>query len=374
MDEELLAKAKVELDKAKVRLMRTEDSVFFATLCFSMKHVWDERLPTAACDGKTVFWNPNFFMSLADVEERVFLMLHETMHAAYLHMDPVRMNGRCPDRWNIACDHVINLQLMARGFKMPTGVNKGLADAQFIGMSAEEVYALLPANPGKPQMPDLLEPGANMEELRGEIQDALIRASIQSKLAGDKPGTIPGEVEIFLEKLLNPKLPWYKILRKYMQSFAKSDYTFKRPNRRFFPKHHLPSLYSDNLSNLTVAVDTSGSVSDQDFLRFISEIGGILKMMKPELITLIQFDTAIKAIDKVPDFSALSKVKFTGRGGTNIVPVLQWANENKPQLLLVFTDGEFNFYEQDTKVQTLWLIHENPHFKTKFGKVIHYEL
>lgn len=376
-------KAVEALNKAKVRLMSKADSVFFVTLCFSMKHVWAEHIPTAACNGKTIFWNPNFFMGLADAEERVFLMLHETMHAAYLHMDPVRTNGRCPDRWNIACDHVINLQLIARGFKMPTGRNQGLADTQFIGMSAEEVYAKLPDNPGKPSMPDLLSPGDGdggdgsgdaVEELRNDIQDALIRASIQSKLAGDKAGTIPGEIEIFLEKLLSPKLPWHRILRKYMQSFAKNDYTFKKPNRRFFPKHHLPSLYSDNLSNLTIAIDTSASVTDADFLRFVSETGGILKMMKPELITLIQFDTSIKSIDKVPDFGALSKVKFTGRGSTDIVPVLQWVNENKPQLLLVFTDGEFNFYGHDTKVQTLWLIHENPNFQTSFGKVIHYEL
>lgn len=374
LDTELLTKANEALSKAKIRLMARPDSVFFTTLCFSMKHVWEESIPTAGCDGKKVYWNPTFFMSLADSEERVFLLLHETMHAAYLHMDPVRLAGRCSKRWNIAADHVINLQLIARGFKMPTGKNAGVADKQFEGMSTEEVYALLPDNPGKPMMEDLMEPPGDIEQVRNDVQDALVRASIQSKLAQDKPGTIPGEIEIFLNKLLNPKLPWHRILQKYLQSFAKNDYTFKQPNRRFFPTHHLPSLYSESLIDLVVAVDTSGSVSDADFLRFISETHGIMRMMKPKKITLIQFDTAIKSVDEIKSISDLMRVKFTGRGGTCISPLIAWVNEKKPQLLLVFTDGGFSFYDTSTKCNTLWVIHENPGFAAPFGKTIHYSI
>lgn len=369
-----LIEAKAALSKAKIHLMTKPDSVFFTTLCFSMQHVWTDRVPTAACDGKKIYWNPQFFMSLANKDERVFLMLHETMHAAYLHMDPVRTNGRCHNRWNIAADHVINLQLIDRGFKMPTGKNAGMADPKFNGMSAEEVYKLLPDNPGKPSMSDLEAPKGDIEQIRGDMQDALVRASIQSKMAQDKPGTIPGEIEIFLNKLLNPKLPWFRILQKYLQSYAKNDYTFKKPNRRFFPKHHLPSLHSEALIDLAIAVDTSGSVTDTDFLRFVSETHAILKMMKPNKITLVQFDTEIKTVDEVKSVQELSKVKFTGRGGTSVLPVIQWANDTKPQLLLVFSDGDFYFYGPETKVNTLWLIHENPEFRAPFGKVIHYTM
>lgn len=369
-----LDEAKAALSKAKIHLMTKPDSVFFTTLCFSMHHVWTDRVPTAACDGKKIYWNPQFFMGLANKEEQVFLMLHETMHAAYLHMDPVRTNGRCKDRWNIAADHVINLQLIERGFRMPTGKNAGVADTQFTGMSAEEVYALLPENPGKPNMADLEAPEGDVEQVRADMQDALVRASIQSKMANDKPGTIPGEIEIFLNKLLNPKLPWFRILQKYLQSYAKNDYTFKKPNRRFFPRHHLPSLYSEDLIDLAIAVDTSGSVTDADFLRFVSETHAILKMMKPSKITLVQFDTDIKSVDEVKSVQELRRVKFTGRGGTNVMPVIQWANDTKPQLLLVFSDGDFHFYGLETKVNTLWLIHEKPNFRAPFGKVIHYTI
>jgi len=367
------------LSKAKVHLMSKADSAFFTTLCFSMRHIWDETIPTACCDGKIISWNPDFFLALANNEERVFLLLHETMHAAYLHMDPVRVKGKLPKRWNIAADHVINLQLIARGFRMPTGDHKGYADEQFTGMSADQVYNLLPDDPEASVMEDLRTPicgeGKGMDELREDIQDLLVRAATQSKISGDKVGTIPGDIEIFLDKLLNPKLPWKRILQKYMQKFNKNDYTFKRPNRRFFPKHYLPSMLSQCLIDVTVAVDTSCSVDDAEFLRSISETGGILKDLKPEKITLIQFDSSIKSVDNITSARDLMNLQFTGRGGTDITPVTKWANEHKPQILLVFSDGEFDFNPRVTsKIDTIWGIHSNPNFTAPWGKVIHYTL
>jgi predicted metal-dependent peptidase len=69
-------------------------------------------------------------------------------------------------------------------------------------------------------------------------------------------------------------------------------------------------------------------------------------------------------------------VTFKGRGGTIIRPVLQWAKENKPQLLLVFTDGEFSFPREEVQLKSslLWLIHNNNSFKAPIGKTIHYSI
>lgn len=362
------AEHEIALSKAKIQLMSRPNSAFFTTLCFSLIHMFDESIPTACTNGKQVRYNPKFFMELSP-EERVFLLLHETLHCAYLHMD--RLKERTHRKWNIACDHVINLQLIERGFSMP---KDGYASSQYAGMSSEEVYDLLPDDPQAPCDMDLQEPEGDPGELAKDIQDILVRASVQSRVSGDAPGTIPGEIEIFLNKLLNPKLPWNRILQKYLQSFAKNDYSFRKPNRRFFPKHHLPSLYSNNLMDIAIAVDTSGSVSDRDFLRFISETHSILRMMKPEKIHLIQFDTQIKSVDVIKNTNDLSKTTFTGRGGTYIDPVVKWANENKPQLLLVFTDGHYSFPKESTKIPVIFLIHENPAFTSPFGKVIHYEI
>jgi predicted metal-dependent peptidase len=356
------------LSKAKIQLMAKPDSVFFTTVCFSLKHIWDDRIPTACTNGKEIRYNPKFFMSL-NTEEQIFLMLHESMHVAYLHMD--RLQTRHMRRWNIAADFCINLQLVQRGYKMPS---MGLLDHKYDDMGTEEIYKLLPENP--PQECDMdIQPGeGDPEQLAQDVQDILVRAQIQSKMAGDKPGTIPGDIQIYLDGLLNPVLPWNNILRKYINTFTKNDYSFRKPNRRFFPQYHLPSLAGEKLMNLAIAVDTSGSVSDHNFHVFVSEVAAIFRMMKPEEITLVQFDTEIKSVDKLKDLNDLSRCKFTGRGGTLIGPVLEWANNTKPQLLLVFSDGGFNFYDTQTKSETLWVIHNNPKWSPPWGKTIHYEV
>jgi predicted metal-dependent peptidase len=356
-------------DKAKIGLMAKQDTAFFTTIVFSLKLIWDWLTPTAATDGSSIRVSPEFFMSL-DPEERIFLLVHESMHVALLHM--TRLAGRNHQKWNIACDHYINLMLTERGFRMP---RNGLADPQYKGLSSDEIYPLLPDQPQSStfQM-DLELPTEPVEELTQEVEDILIRAAMQSKMQNDKPGSIPGDIEIFLNKLLNPKLPWQRILQKYIQNLSKHDYSWRKPNRRFFPNHYLPSMFSEKLMDIAIAVDASGSVSDDDFKVFVSETHGILKMMKPDKITLIQFDRNIKSVDRINNIRDLMNVKFIGRGGTSIEPVMDWAAENKPKLLLIFTDGGFYFHTDEYKTNTVFLIHNNPGFTSPYGKVIHYEI
>lgn len=363
MDMEIVDKA---LSKAKVQILSRPDSAFFTYVLLSLEHKWDEKCSTAYTNGKVLGFNPGFFMSL-DQEERIFVLLHEVLHVAYMHM--MRLLDHDPCKWNIAADHVINLKLIESGYKMP---KIGLADQKYAGLHTEAVYKLLPEDPPEDYEMDLQDPGSDMEEARKDVENILVQAAIQTKMKEDGIGSIPGEIRIFLEKLLNPKLPWFTILRKYLNNMSKEDYSFRKPNRRYFPDHYLPSLHSEKLINLAIGVDASGSVQDKDFLVFISETNAILNSMKPDKISLITFDTDIRSVDTIKSVSELSKVKFTGRGGTNVSPLIDWANTNRPNLLLVFTDGEFYFYDLEPTMPTLWLIHNNPDFTAPYGKVIHY--
>lgn len=358
-------------DKAKIKLMSSPKAVFFTTVCFSLRHIWDEKIKTACTDGLTIKFNPDFFMSLTG-DQRVFLMLHETMHVAYEHA--LRLGSKDHSKWNEATDHVINLQLIEQGFSMP---QLGLADKKFAGMSADQVYPLLPDKDRSNQDQDLLEPGDEgvAKETQKAIEDILVRANIHAQMMGN-PGSVPGDIKIILERLLNPKLPWQTIFRTYIKAMDKSDYSFRKPNRRYMPEHYLPSLYGQCMMDLSIAIDASGSVSDSDFRRFVTEISGIFKMMKPSKITIVVFDTAIRSVDVVTSISELKRVEFTGRGGTRVEPVFEWARANKPELLVVFTDGDFHM-PNDTKFgkgNLLWLINNNPRFKSTSGKVIHYDV
>lgn len=363
-----LTEANKALSKAKIGLMNMHSVVFFTTICFSLKHVWDDTIPTACVDGIEIRYNTAFFMKLTP-EERVFLLVHEACHVAYGHI--ARLGTRNHAKFNVAADHVINLILLDRGFKMPKG---GLADPQYRGMSTEEVYNLLPEQDPMDVDLDIKESTLPPEELAEHIQDILVRASVHSKMAQDKAGTIPGEIQLFLDKLLDPKLPWHRILQKYMHSMSKSDYTYRKPNRRFFPQYHLPSLYSESLTDIAIAVDISGSVSDYDFMTFVSEITGIFRNLKPKKISVIQFDTDVRSVTVVKSVRELKKIEFKGRGGTIIAPVIDWINKNKPKVTLLFTDGEFRFNTATTKLPIVWLIHGNKEFKAAYGKIVHYDI
>jgi predicted metal-dependent peptidase len=357
------------LSTAKIQLMSRPNSIFFTTICLSLKHVWDNTVPTAYTNGRVIGMNPDYFMSLTP-EQRIAILLHETMHVAFFHI--LRLKTFHHRKWNIAADHVINLLIKSMGYRIPSG---WYADEQYAGMSSEEVYNLLPEpDPTASGNWDLREPPEDAETIEKEIQEILVRAAIQSKIAGNAIGLIPGEIQLFLDKLLKPQLPWNRILQRFMTSMNnKNDYSFTKPNRRHFPNIILPGLYSKKLTHISVAVDTSGSVSKEDFTAFISEVRSILRVMRPQKLTLVQFDTSIGQENRIRNLKELSNIAFNGGGGTHIGPVIEWANENKPNLLLIFTDGYFREVEQRTKVPLIWLIHNNEEFTAPQGKVIHYE-
>lgn len=364
-----IEQAEKALQKAKIALMSEPDTTFFITVCFSMKHRFDECIPTAGTNGTEIIYNPTYFLSLTE-KERLFLLLHETMHVVFLHI--TRLKERNMKRWNYAGDYVINYLLKQRGYKMPEG---GLYDKKYADMSTEQVYDLLKDEELSEDFEiDILEPEGDIDQVQQDLDDILVRASIQSKMSGDSAGTIPGEVELYINGLLDPILPWHQILRRYMNRMVKTDYSFRRPNKRFFPDAILPTLHSEGLDDIAIAIDTSGSVSDEQFNQFVSEAYGILKFHKPDVLTLLQFDTSIKDVSELRSASDFSKLTFTGRGGTCIHPVLSWAQEKKPKLMIIFTDGYFHNAHPDPKVPVLWLIHSQPNYKAPYGRVIPYTL
>ena len=397
MDKKVLQKS---LDKAKVTLMGKPDTIFFTTVLFGLKFRWNDAIPTARTNGIELEINPDFWMS-RPVEQHALILLHEVGHVIFQHCLPGRMGKRNnPAKWNEAGDYVINGMYAKRGWKIPDG---WLYNPAFADLSTEQVYDRLPdppPNAGNGQgMSDIVmgnmppppgqdqngnqqpqqgqgggQPPMTLQEIEEKLNEIIVRAALQSKIGGDKSGTIPGAVEIFLDKLKSPKLPWTTILRRFLNDRIKEDYSWRKPNRRYFPDHHLPSQDSEGLGHLAFAVDTSGSVSNADFNRFISELAGVLKQFRPKRMTLIQFDTCIKSIDEITTVQDLMRVKFYGRGGTNVYEVMQWAEKHNPMALLVFTDGGFHQVDTKLKSSLIWLIHNNPNWKGRQGKTINYEM
>lgn len=96
-----------------------------------------DDLPTAATDGKNLYYNPEFVANLSK-DEQTFLFAHEICHVAFDHI--FRSEGKNPYLWNIATDSVINALLKQDKLKMIEG---GVDIPEAVNYNAEQMYEKL---------------------------------------------------------------------------------------------------------------------------------------------------------------------------------------------------------------------------------------
>lgn len=200
------------ISRAKIKLMLKGDAAFLSTLVLSLDTRVVEGVGTACTDGIQILFDPVFLDTLDD-EQVIFLLAHETWHVAFMHM--CRVGNRNFQRYNCAADYVINYMLTENGYKFIEG---GLLDSKYAGMSAEEVYDLLPededALPENTLDGDFKEAGKDSdgegsggskpggtpgqgaagmtsEEVEQKIQDAVIKAATAAQMS-NQAGSIPG--------------------------------------------------------------------------------------------------------------------------------------------------------------------------------------
>lgn len=359
------------LDASKIQFISRKDSVFLTTILFSLRFSWDETVKTACTNGIELKINPIYFLSL-DKEERIFLLAHECYHVAFQHM--LRVENRNFKLWNIATDYVINIMLVDAGMKINP---HWLFDEKYRGLSSEEVYAILEKEPDNwPDDPEhFTEPDddTELERIEREVADTIIRAAMAAK-SSNQLGTIPGEIELFLDKMLKPKLPWHRILYNILSEYDQTDYSYRRPNRRYLPDYYLPTLYSESMGEFAVAVDISGSAVPH-FKQFISEIYAIHTKLCPTATRVISFDTVIQNEYTIEEAKDIVGLTLTGGGGTDVTPVFEWTKENKPKTLIIFTDGAFDLENRliPKGIPVFWIIVGKYPFEPKRGKVIRFE-
>lgn len=107
---------------------------FYGVLVSNVEPVLSRKFPTMATDGKRHFFNPEFIDGLTQAE-LLGVQCHESEHDARHH--GTRRAGRDPDKWNVACDYAINIDLIDEGLTLPKGA---LIDPRYRGMSAEDIY------------------------------------------------------------------------------------------------------------------------------------------------------------------------------------------------------------------------------------------
>ena len=109
-----------------------------------------------------------------------------------------------------------------------------------------------------------------------------------------------------------------------------------------------------------VAIDSSGSVSDQEMQQFISELDA-LKGQVNARITLLACDSELAANGPwlfEPWEPLALPGEITGGGGTDFNPVFRWLeqSDDHPDLLIYFTDAQGSFPLREPALPVIWLV------------------
>lgn len=341
----------------------------------------DDRCRTIAGDGRDIRFSPAFFsmLSLVDIQ---FHLTHLVLHCALGH--PWRRGHRLRVPWDMACDYAVNQLLLDEGFKLAAGA---VVNERFRGLSAEEIYPLLASGESRVALDDhpwetpIHQPvgmpattqinlnsanttDASIENVDAKRQtDASIAENWQANVTQlaqslRSKGRLSASLQRALDTALLPPLPWKALLARFLARHGRDDYSFHRLSRRG-GEALLPSLHSQQ-TNLVIAVDSSGSISDAELQEFVTEIDALKSQVHAQ-ISLLACDVALHA-DCPWHFAATEAIRvphnLAGGGGTRFTPVFQWIEKQggRPDALIYFTDAMGEFPEHEPPYAVLWLV------------------
>jgi len=409
------------------------DQEFFAVGVLSLELVANWKIPTAATNGKKIWFNPQFVMSLS-IDELIGLLCHEWMHVMFLH--PFRLQGRNHKIFNIAGDAVINwILLYENKLKLP---NPRIDRSDARNKDTEEMYDIIEKEMKPPEPPKGEEQEKGEEEQESEESEAgsgegeKEEESSEGKVEGSgkgggdsekedekgepseekisnesfdevvpfegdeeetpqelesrvketvekalmiarQRGTVPGWAEDIIESLYEPVVPWEQIVQQWFSEKAKEDYTWKRPNRRY-SDIYLPKLESPAVGHIAFLEDTSGSMQDIELSQISGQLEYLMDTFRMEM-TIIYFDYAFQGMIHIDRGDKINLNKHPGRGGTRFSVGFEKLEEmNLIQDLkgiVILTDGEANDFPEDPGIDVLWiLVREYERFKPPFGQVV----
>ena len=213
---------------------------------------------------------------------------------------------------------------------------------------------------------------------------------IRNDAATKNQGTGSDSFDRWVKSLNNPKVNWRNELRRFVGTIL-NNWDFAMGNRRFIHAgKYYPGLKEadpDGFEDVVIAIDTSGSITDETLGKFGTEL---VSLFKEYAITahVIWCDASIPD-GGVQDFDlqdkkfALHKLEPKGGGGTSFHPPFMWIKTNlldkgkTPAFVIYFTDADgdcpssmqYGISRYQNKV--MWIVTDKDDTnKIHFGKCI----
>ncbi len=174
-----------------------------------------------------------------------------------------------------------------------------------------------------------------------DVDDKTLREFTEKMMAVSRKGEVEAYIENLIEALRGDKgeLPWKLYLSRIVGTVeSNKKKTITRRNRRQPERVDLRGQLRSHKAKIAVALDISASMSEEEFQQAITEVLSIVKNYNHE-ITIIECDDEIRRAYKVKSTKDI-KARTHKKGGTKFNPVFEYANQNKFNLLIYFTDGK----------------------------------
>lgn len=368
------------ISRACVELLKKNP--FYGHIITQFPKILTNRIPTLAV-GKSdsegllvnLYINPEYVEKLYHdfPKEKAFYHLvevvkHETLHVVFSHLMLKKPNKQA---LNIACELSVNSYVDKQAL-----VQKGIYASDFgfkERLGVEEYYKLLDTEKqkesdekettdgnGEDKTPgEMLDSHSTWEAINSDdvktevfLKDVIMKAKEATIKTGGW-GSLPGEIIDAIDTLLEiqeEKIPWQVVLKDFIASASDSvlDYTNKRISKRFGTR---PGTKKEDSLKLAIGIDTSGSIDNKTLEMFFAELQWIAKSNSE--ITVFECDCTI---GREYPFRAFDGSGITGRGGTDLEPVIKEASDRRFDALIYFTDGEAPAISIDYNIPVLFVI------------------
>ncbi len=370
-----------KVSQAIVRLF--EHEMFYAEIIMSMRRITSHRVPTAGVcikDQIELYINPDFFDALT-IDEGAAVLKHEAEHILRDHIS--RMKDYAPEIYNDSkdlADNIINnMKHKALNIAADCAINchiKGLPE----GSVYPKMFDLID-NQTTEWYIDQLKDNEKMKQKMGfddhsiwgdsegekeiikeKIRQAIDQAASKTRAAG----RMTSDNELAVSSLNKASINWKQQLRRFVAKTIETrvESSKKKRNRRY--GIIIPGSVKLEDLHIGVAIDTSGSVSDDALIQFMAEIGQIAKYAK---VTVVEADSEIK---NSYVFKPKKTYNVKGRGGTAYQPALTYYNDTDVDALIYF--GDMDNYDSEVltkpKYPVLWAIVGNSNPPASFGAQI----
>ena len=405
------------LSKAVVSIMSEPKYTALAGILMIGDKTIDEDLPTACTNGRDERYGREFINSINDSDIRG-VIIHENKHKMYRHLKTWKhLWDIDPQLANMAMDYVIDLEILDEnqdGFAtLPEGA---LIDERFRGMDTAQVFNILRKEQESKPTGEGEGSGSGDNESGGD--DGQVRSNTtgsQNTAVGEKTGfdehdwegakdMTPDEERDLardideairqgamsagkmgansarsLQELLQPQVDWREVLREFINATCSGrDYsTWARPNRRYLSQGvYMPTGISQQVGELVLAIDTSGSVGQLELTVMLTEVKAVCDTVKPDRVRILYWGHEVVG-DEVYENNELDKLvqstKPRGGGGTDVRCITHYMEKKniKPQATIVLTDGYLGGGWGEWTCPVLWAVLDNKRAVPDTGKTVH---